>query len=375
MVSETSRGSLAEADSPRQAELRHMLRIEDIRVAANRTLPREVADFLEGGAGDEITLRANESAYDGISLLPRVLRDVSTISTATTVLGVQIDAPILLAPIGFQRLYDNDGELATARTAVSHGIGMVVSTAASFTIEEIADARPPLLWFQLYCYKDRAITRDLLRRASESRYQAICLTVDTPAAGQRLRDLRNGFVIPSDIQRANVRDSGDQRDLSSFVQASRETSLTWDDLGWIAEESHLPLVLKGILDPRDVRLAAQAGVAGVVISNHGGRQLDGAPATISSLPRAVDAAGDEIEIYVDGGVRRGGDVAKAIALGARAVLVGRPYVWGLAVAGQAGASYAVRLLRDELALTMMLTGASQLDELAGRAAGPQMLAS
>jgi 4-hydroxymandelate oxidase len=361
-----SRGDAGE-DVTEPGDLGKFLRVAGIRAAASRVLPGEVWDFLEGGAGDEITLRANERAYDRISLLPRVLCDVSTVSTAATALGVTIEAPVILAPVGFQRLYDTGGELASARAARNLGVGMAVSTAASCTLEEIAGIRPPLLWFQLYSYKDRAITRDLIGRAAASGYQAICLTVDTPAAGQRLRDLRNSFAIPADIRRANVPDGAAGENLASYVAASRDASLTWNDLEWIAGESHLPLVLKGILDPADVRHAARAGVAAVVISNHGGRQLDGAPPTISMLPPAVEAAGGEVEIYVDGGIRRGSDVAKAVALGARAVLVGRPYLWGLAAAGQAGVAHVLQLLRDELVLTMKLTGVAALDELAGRA--------
>jgi isopentenyl diphosphate isomerase/L-lactate dehydrogenase-like FMN-dependent dehydrogenase len=352
--------------------LDELITIADFRSAAAQVLSRGIFDFLDGGAGDEITLRANESVFDAAVLRPRVLRDVSSINATTTVLGAPVALPILLAPAGAHRMYHEDGELACARAAVGLGTGIVASTGASFTLEDMAAVGPEVRWFQVYCYKDRSITRVLLERAAAAGYRAICVTLDTPRHGRRLRNVRNHFSVPSEIHRMNLEgvsqgDVARTGDVSSYVRDNYDASLSWRDLEWLATVSGLPLILKGVLDPDDARMAADAGVAGVIVSNHGGRQLDGAPATLSALPGVVEAAGGRLEVYLDGGIRRGTDVVKAIALGARAVFVGRPYLWGLAVGGERGVTRVLQLLRDELMLTMTLMGAPALTDLAGRA--------
>jgi isopentenyl diphosphate isomerase/L-lactate dehydrogenase-like FMN-dependent dehydrogenase len=351
--------------------LDELVTVADFRDAASQILARGVSDFLDGGAGDEITLRANEAAFDAAALRPRDLRDVATIDMATTVLGAAVSLPILLSPVGIQRLFRDEGELAYARAAAAFGTGIVVSTGASFTLEDIAAVGPEVRWFQVYCYKDRSITRALVERAAAAGYRAICLTLDTPRSGPRLRDVRNHFSVPSDIRRMNLEglnaDLAQHIHLPSYARNNYDASLSWRDLEWFASLSELPLILKGVLDPEDARMAADAGVAGVIVSNHGGRQLDGAPATLSVLPAVVEAAGERLEVYLDGGIRRGSDVVKAIGLGARAVFVARAYLWGLAVGGEAGITRVLQLLRDELMLTMTLMGAPTLAELAGRA--------
>jgi 4-hydroxymandelate oxidase len=354
------------AGDPRFSRL---LTVADVHAAALEVLQHGVADFLDGGAGDERTLRANETAYDGFELMPRVLRDVSIVDTTTTVLGAPVALPLLLGAAGAHRLFHAEAELAYARAAVAMGTGIVVSTGASVSMEDVASVGPDLRWFQVYCYRDRSITQSLLERARDAGYRAICLTVDTPRHGRRLRNLRNGFSVPSHIPRANFegvhrRSSGG--DLTSFVRDNYDASLSWKDLEWFASTSGLPLILKGILDVDDARLAVESGVGGIVVSNHGGRQLDGAVASIDALPAIKEAVGDQLEVYLDGGIRRGTDVVKALALGADAVLVVRPFLWGLAVGGEAGVTHVLKLLAAELELAMGLMGASSLSDLSAR---------
>jgi isopentenyl diphosphate isomerase/L-lactate dehydrogenase-like FMN-dependent dehydrogenase len=345
-----------------------LLTIADVHTAAIEKLARGVADFLDGGADEERTLRENESAFDGLRLLPRVLRDVSQIELSTDVLGSTAALPILLGPAGAHRMFHPDGEVACAKAAAALGTGIVVSTGASTSLEEVARIGPALRWFQVYCYRDRSVTKSLLERAHHSGYKAICLTVDVPRHGRRLRNLRNGFVVPATVPRANFEgahreSSGKRGDLADFVRETYDASLSWSDLAWFASVSGLPIVLKGVLSAEDAVLAAEAGVAAIVVSNHGGRQLDGVPATIDALPRIRAAVGGRLELYLDGGVRRGTDVIKALALGANAVFVVRPYLWGLAVAGEAGVRHVVELLREELELAMSLVGAKSPAEL------------
>jgi 4-hydroxymandelate oxidase len=348
-----------------------MLTVADVHEAAMAVLPAGARDFLDGGAGDEFTLRANETAFDAFQLKPRVLRDVSAVDTSAQVLGARVAFPILLGPAGAHRLFHPDGERAYARAAADLGTGLVLSTSSSVSLEEVASVAPALRWFQVYCYRERDITRALMERARDAGYTAICLTVDAPRHGRRLRNLRNGYSIPAEIPRANFADvtenvSGRSSDLGTYIRENYDASLTWDDIDWFASVSGLPIVLKGILDPEDAVLAAEAGAAGIVVSNHGGRQLDGTPTAISVLAEIVEAAGDRLEVYLDGGIRTGGDAVKAIAVGARAVLIARPYLWGLTVGGQAGVRHVLQLLRSDFELTMTLMGARSLSELTPR---------
>ena len=335
------------------------------RLAEERLEPGPWA-YLAGGSGDEWTLRENRAAFGRWTFRPRVLCDVSEVSTATTVLGTRVELPVLVAPVAYQALYDPDGECATARAAAAVGTGMGVSTFSTRSHEEIAAAAPGLTqWCQLYVFKDRGATREHLAEAADAGCDAVVLTVDTPRLAQRERDLRLGFEIPSDLPLPYARAAighAPQNPADHF--ALLDASVSWRDLEWIAGEGRLPVVLKGVVTAEDAELAVGHGAAAVVVSNHGGRQLDGVPATLDSLPEVADAIAGRAEVYLDGGIRRGADVAKALALGARAVLAGRAPVCGLAVAGEDGVRRVLELLRDELALALCLLGCVSPDELA-----------
>ena len=332
-------------------------------------------DFIAGGSDDEVTLGSNRTAYERITFRPRVLVDVSTVDTSTEILGRRIAFPVLLAPTALQAMVHPDAELGTARAAAEAGTVMVVSTLASHTIEEIGAAADGPKWFQLYCYKERPVTQELVRRAEAAGYEAICFTVDVPRLGRREQDLRNGFALPPSILPRNFEDTAD---LPAFAGASHgsivaayaagllDDGLTWDDVAWLKSITDLPVWVKGILTPEDATLAAQAGVQGIVVSNHGGRQLDGSPATIEVLPEIREAVGEGLPLLVDGGIRRGTDVVKALALGARGVLIGRPYLWGLGVGGQSGVAQVLEMLRVEVELAMALCGCPTVDDVTPR---------
>jgi 4-hydroxymandelate oxidase len=334
--------------------------VEDFEDEAREILPQLVYDYFAGGAGDEWTLRENRRAFERWVLRPRFLVDCSNVDLRTTVLGQQIDFPVMVAPTAFHRLAHPDGELATARGAASAGTLMVVSTISTATMEDVAAAAGGPKWFQLYMHKDRGLTASLVKRASEHGYSAIVLTVDTPLLGRRLRDERNNFTLPPGIGLANLEGvplpDEPGSNLFRYFADQLEIAMTWDDVRWVRSLSPLPVLLKGLLTAEDARLAVDAGVEGVVVSNHGGRQLDGAPASLDALPEIVQAAEGRAEIYMDGGIRRGTDVLKALGLGARAVLVGRPVLWGLAIDGEAGVVAVLSMLKAELALAMTLAG-------------------
>jgi 4-hydroxymandelate oxidase len=341
----------------------------DLEALAREKLPPQIFDFIAGAAEDEITLARNRGAWAAIQLLPRVLVGVSAIDTSTTVLGQPMPSPVLLAPVALHRLVHDDGELATARAAAARGTTMILSTMASRTMEDVAAAAEGPRWFQLYCYTDRAVTERLVRRAEAAGYSALCLTVDVPRLGRRERDFVHGLGFPDDVTPANFHGEVDittipldQRGsaLASYASSLLDPSITWDDVDWLRSLTSMPIILKGILAPDDAVLAADHGAAAIVVSNHGGRQLDGTPAGIEALPAVVAAVGDRVEVLVDGGVRRGTDVLKALALGARAVLIGRPYIWGLALDGEAGVAQALGMLQTEFELAMALSGATSV---------------
>ena len=320
--------------------------------------------YFEGGAGDEVTLRANVAAYGRWRLRPRVLVDVSAITTATTVLGTPVSMPVLVAPFAMQGLLAADGELATARATSAAGTLFCASTITTRTHAEIAAAAGDgPRWFQLYVIKDRQRTLANLSEACESGYSALVLTVDVPLLGRRERDLKLGFQIPADLPLPYIRGSDPAQAETMAQHFQMSPSLTWGDLEWIAAESALPIVLKGILTGEDGALAAEHGAAGVIVSNHGGRQLDGVAAALDVLPEVVEAVGGRCEVYVDGGIRRGGDVLKALALGARAVFSARAIAAGLAVGGEAGVQDVLTLLRDEIELGLGLLGCTSPDEV------------
>jgi 4-hydroxymandelate oxidase len=349
------------------------LTIDDFERAARDRLPQMVFDYYAGGSGDEWTLRENRRAFDRWIIRPRVLVDASNIETRTSVLGQEIQVPILVAPTAFQRMAHPDGELATARACKALDTTMVLSTISTVPLEAVAGTGVRG-WFQLYVLKDRDLTAELVKRAHAAGYGAVVLTVDTPILGRRLRDERNRFALPPGIGLANLEGMGlpdsTGSGLFSFFLDRHDASLTWDDVAWLRSLSPLPIVLKGVVTAEDARLAVQAGVDGIVVSNHGGRQLDGAPASLDALPEVVEAAGGRIEILMDGGIRRGSDVFKALALGARVVLVGRPALWGLTVDGEDGVRQVLEILRDDLILTMALAGKARVQDIDRSAVAP-----
>lgn len=337
------------------------LNLHEYEEAARALLSPMVFDYVAGGADDEETLRANRAAFARWRLLPGVLRGLREVSTATTVLGQPVSFPVLIAPSGFHRLSHDDGELATARAAKTAGTIYTMSTAANVAIEEVAPEAGPW-WFQLYVYSDRGITRDLVQRAAAAGASALVVTVDVPLVGRREADERNRFTLPPGLSMANIRAAEPERlpvdahgsGLSRYQ--AFEPALSWDDLDWLASLSALPVVPKGILHPDDAVRAVEHGARAVIVSNHGGRQLDSAVASLDALPAVAAAVASRAEVLLDGGVRRGTDVLKALALGARAVMLGRSIHWGLAVGGEAGVGRVLELLRAELALDLMLCG-------------------
>jgi isopentenyl diphosphate isomerase/L-lactate dehydrogenase-like FMN-dependent dehydrogenase len=335
------------------------LNIGDFERLAEDVLDPGTHAYFAGGAGDERTLRDNVAAFERWRLRPRMLVDVGEVSTATTVLGSEVSMPVLIAPTAFQRLAHPDGERGMARAAAAAGTLMCLSTLATTRPREVAEAAPGApRWFQLYCFRDRGVTQALADEAIESGFEAIVLTVDAPRAGRRERDIRAGFVVPPEA-RVPCLEAAVGTDQALTVQevfALVDPRLTWADLERIAADISLPILVKGLLTAEDARLAADHGAAGVIVSNHGGRQLDGVPASLDALAEVAEEVDGRIEVLMDGGVRRGTDVLVALALGARAVLVGRPPLWGLAVDGESGARRVLEMLREELELALCLCG-------------------
>lgn len=344
------------------------LNLAEYEAVARARLPRMVYDYYAGAADDEVTLRLNRAAYESILLRPRVLVDVSRTDTTLALLGHRLPFPILLAPTAFQRLAHPEGELATARAARAAGtLMMMAGTLSTTTVEDTARAADGPFWFQVYVFRDRGLTAHLVERAKAAGCTALCLTVTFPVAGNRERDARNGFALPAGLDMANFRGLAQANfpgthgsGLAAFVAQQFDPSLTWEAVEWLREISGLPVLVKGVVTPEDAVLAVEHGAAGVVISNHGGRQLDTAEPTVLALPRVADAVAGRVPVLVDGGIRRGTDVLKALALGASAVLIGRPYLWGLAAEGQPGIERVLAILRGELERAMALTGRPDL---------------
>jgi 4-hydroxymandelate oxidase len=336
----------------------------DFEAIAREKMTASAYDYYAGGAEDEITLGENRQAFRRIALRPRVLAGTDAVATDTELFGVNLPYPIGLAPTAFNRLGHPDGELAAARAAGRAGTLMCCSTISSTSIEDIAAAATGPLWFQLYVYRDRDVTRDLVARAEAAGCRAIVLTVDTPQLGRRERDMRGGFSLPPGIGLRNLERYGTPDALrwshtssfTDYVHHLLDPSLTWDAVTWLTSITTLPVLIKGILTPEDAALAIEHGVSGIVVSNHGGRQLDGVIATIDALPAIASRVAGRMPVLMDGGIRRGTDVFKAIALGARAVLIGRAYLWGLAADGEAGVSRVLEMLEHEFKLTMALAG-------------------
>jgi L-lactate dehydrogenase (cytochrome) len=368
------------------------LTIDDLRRIARRRLPRAVFDFVEGGAGDEWTVARNRAAFERLLFRPRTLVDVSKRELATVVLGERVTTPVLVSPTGMAGLCWPKGEVAAARGAQDVGTIYTLSTHSSCSIEEVAAGAPGPLWFQLYVWQNRDLTRSFVERARAAGYRALVLTVDVPIISRRERDIRNGFTIPPRITVRNALDTlrrvrwmrrvlfGPRLTLANLVGAPGaprtdivtlggvanrqvDPSVAWADLAWFRSLWQGPVVLKGVLTAADARRAVDHGVDGVIVSTHGGRQLDGTPASIEALPEIADAVGHRIEVLLDGGVRRGADAVRALALGARAVMIGRPYLYGLAAGGQAGVRRALGILAGEVDHTLALVGVPRAGDL------------
>ncbi|WP_448321799.1 alpha-hydroxy acid oxidase [Streptomyces sp. CO7] len=342
--------------------------VDDLRQSAAARLAPAVWDFVAGGSGTETTLDANRAALDGVSLMPRVLAGVKETDTGARLPGTSASLPLAVAPMAYQRLLHPEGERAAAEGALAAGVPFVVSTISSCSLEEIAEVGADL-WFQLYWLHDRGRMAELIRRAENVGCQALMVTVDVPIMGRRLRDLRNEFTLPSWIRSANLESGGlsaahthrpSESAVAAHTSIAFDRTFSWSDLEWIREQTRLPLVIKGVLDPRDAQTAVRLGADAVVVSNHGGRQFDGAPASVTALPGVADAVGGRCQVLMDSGVRSGTDILRALALGAEGVLIGRPVLWGLSVAGAAGVAQVLSLLRQELEEALLLAGCADL---------------
>jgi (S)-2-hydroxy-acid oxidase len=353
----------------------HPINVAEYEAHAATHLPRQVYDYYRSGAHDQITLADNMNAFNRLVLRPRCLVDVSRIDMSTTVLGQRISSPICVAPTAMQRMAHPEGELATARAAASLGTLMTLSSLSTTNLTVLARSCPPdsLRWFQLYIYRDRAVTVSLVRAAEAAGFKAIALTVDTPFFGTRENDVRNGFAMPTHLSLANFEAKEHSKDiitekaggsgLAKYAASLFDASLTWKDIAWLRSQTTLPIVIKGVLTREDTLLAVEHGCDAILVSNHGARQVDTCAATIDALPEVVAAVNGRCEVYLDGGVRRGTDVLKALALGARAVFVGRPVLWGLAYAGEKGVKDVLTLLNKELELAMGLCGCSTVKDV------------
>ena len=370
--------------------------IEDLRAAARRKVPRAFFDYADSGSYNEETLRANRADLEAIKLRQRVMVDVSERDLGTTVVGQKISAPIILAPVGLLGMQYGNGEILAAEAASEAGIPYTISTMSICSIEHVAEATGKPFWFQLYVIRDREFSKDILGRAAAAKCNALVLTVDLQVLGQRHRDVRNGLTVPPEFRLANIIDIATKpgwlwsilkakswtfgniaghvkgmenvNSLAQWTQSQFDPALNWKDVEWIKSVWPGKIILKGILDVEDAKMAVNLGADAIVVSNHGGRQLDGAPSSISSLPAIADAVGSDLEVLFDGGIRSGADIMRAVALGARACMIGRAYVWGLGAAGKAGVAQAIDILKKELSVTMALTGTNRVAEI-----GPQVI--
>lgn len=374
------------------ASLDRAYNVADLRRLARRRLPRPIFDYIDGGADDEVSLRRNAAAFAGYELIPDVLNDVSTIRTATTLFGQPCRWPLMLAPTGLTRMFHPRAELAVARAAAKHGLLYSLSTMGTTRLEDLAQAFGGPKVFQIYIFKDRGLSAEFVARCREAGFEGLALTVDTPVAGNRERDRVNGLSLPprltvksffsfarhpgwslpaltgSKFDLANVSHRVDAlasgpMSLFDYIGGQFDRTVSWRDVEWLAREWGGPLAIKGVMTPEDSRHAIDSGATGVMISNHGGRQLDGAPAPVDQIAAIRDAVGDGPDVICDGGVRRGSDVVKALALGATACSIGRPYLYGLAAAGEAGVDRVLTLLFEEFQRTLILAGVANIADL------------
>ncbi|KAJ9179435.1 hypothetical protein P3X46_011223 [Hevea brasiliensis] len=344
-----------------------LVNVNEFQIMAKQVLPKMYYDFYAGGAEDQYTLKENVEAFQKILFRPRVLMDVSRIELSTTVFGHAISAPIMIAPTSMHKLAHPEGEIATARAAAACNTIMVLSVSATCSLEEVAASCNAVQFFQLYVYKRRSIAVNLVQRAERNGYKAIVVTADTPRLGRREADIKNKMIVPQlknleGLLSTEVKyDKGSS--LEAYANESFDASLCWKDIGWLKSITNLPIVVKGILTRDDAIKAMEVGVEGIIVSNHGARQLDYTPATISALEEVVDAVRGKVPVLLDGGIRRGTDVFKALALGAQGVFVGRPVIYGLAVKGEHGVRQVIEMLKNELELTMALSGCPSLKDI------------
>ncbi len=343
--------------------------LSDFEAAARERISHIAYEYITGGASDEVTVRWNREAFEKIRLRPRILVDVSAIDTTINLFGTELPFPILLAPTAYHRLVHPDGELATARGASQAGATFVVSTMATTSIEDVAAETSQPLWFQVYVQPDRSFTRDLVQRVEAAGIKALCVTVDTPVIGTRNRELRSRFALPPELERPNLSgltytsDTTHRPREGEIYSSLFDPKFTWRDIEWLCSFARVPVLLKGVLNPDDAEIALDSGAAGMIVSNHGGRNLDTVPATIEALPEVVERVQGRMPVLLDGGIRRGTDVLKAIALGATAVLIGRPYLYGLGAAGADGVARVINILRNEFAMAMALCGKTSIAEI------------
>lgn len=338
--------------------------LADFEPLAKAKMSTMAWEYVTAGAGDELTVRWNKEAYQRIRLKPRVLVDVSKLDTRVTLFGQEHPFPILLAPTSAQTLTHPEGELATARGAGAAGAAMVLSSFSTTSLEDVASVAKTPLWFQLYAQTDHGFTRDLVQRAEAAGCRALCLTVDTPVSGARNRETRADVKLPPLPNLKGLKMAGPMRTGSlDIFSGVLDAALTWKDVEWLLSFAKIPLLLKGVLNPEDADRGVKAGVAGIMVSNHGGRNLDTVPATIDALPQVADKVAGRIPVFVDGGIRRGTDAVKAIAFGANAVLIGRPYVYGLGAAGQSGVTKVLSILQREFQIAMVLTGRATIPSI------------
>jgi len=355
--------------------------ISELEQLSRQKLSPEAYGYVSGGAGSELSVAANRLAFERVEILPRMFNDVSVRDLDTEILGTRMPAPLMLAPVGVQSIVHPEGELASARAAAAQGVPVILSTASSHTIEDVAqEMGPASRWYQLYWPKDRELALSFVERATTSGYEVLVVTLDTTMLGWRPRDLNLAYLpflkgegianYLSDPVFQAALPAGWKDDpgiaIGHWAYQFTNPSLTWDDLRWLRQQTDMPIVLKGILHPEDARRAEQEGANGVIVSNHGGRQVDGAIASLRALPAIRDALGERFPVLLDGGIRTGSDVIKALSLGADAVCIGRPFIWGLALEGQAGVEYVLRCLLAEIDLTLALSGHSALDQLSSQ---------
>ena len=342
-----------------------LLNVYDYEKAAAQTMPQPYHEYYAGGVADNLTLQENRAAFDRLKLLPRIFRDVRHVSLETTILGEKRPSPFLIAPAAMHKLGHPDGELATARAALGFGMPQILSTLSSVAVEEVTAVGLPV-WFQLYIFRDRGWSQEIVQRAVAAGCQALVVTVDVPVQGLRENLKRINFSIPAEMPLPNLTRPGTSQDTSSLLKLVDENfdpGLTWQDIDWLRSFTDLPIWVKGILRADDAQRAADAGVSGIIVSNHGARQLDTAVTPIEALPAIAQAVGSQTELILDSGIRRGTDVLKALALGANAVALGRAPLWGLAVNGEAGVRHILQILHDELQNVMAQCGCTTIDEL------------